>query len=69
MAQEVYFLWRPKLPDANDANDDMVLEAAVNGSCNAIVTHNVRDFAGAETLGVKAVTPAQFMQTLKEKLP
>jgi hypothetical protein len=50
-----------------DANDDMVLEAAVNGGCTTIVTHNLRDFAGAQALGVKAATPAQFMQTIKEK--
>jgi predicted nucleic acid-binding protein len=64
IAQDVHFLWRPKLPDAND---DMVLEAAVNGGCGAVVTHNVRDFAAATTLGVLALTPAQFMLTIKEK--
>jgi predicted nucleic acid-binding protein len=64
IAQEVHFLLRPQL---SDANDDMVLEAAVNGGCSAIVTHNIRDFAGALTLGVRAVTPAHFMATIKEK--
>jgi hypothetical protein len=33
---------------------------------SAIVTHNLRDFAGAQSLDVKAVTPAQFMRTIKE---
>src|SRR3974377_1583529 len=33
--QSVFFLWRPCL---KDPKDDMVLEAAVAGSCNAIVT-------------------------------
>jgi hypothetical protein len=33
---------------------------------SAIVTHNLRDFAGAQTLGVNAVTPAQFMLSIKE---
>src|SRR5450759_996469 len=35
------FLWRPSL---RDADDDMVLEVAVNGQADAIVTFNRRDF-------------------------
>jgi putative PIN family toxin of toxin-antitoxin system len=35
------FRWRPRLPHPND---DMVLETAVNGNANAIVTFNQRDF-------------------------
>lgn len=61
--QDVHFLWRPRLPDPKD---DMVLEAAVNGGCSAIVTHNVRDFAGTDALGVRALTPAQYLVMLKE---
>ena len=61
--QDIHFLWRPKLPDTKD---DMVLETAVNGGCGVIVTHNVRDFAPALSLGVRAQTPAEFMQPLKE---
>jgi hypothetical protein len=34
---ESHFLWRPRL---RDANDDMVLEAAVNGHVDAIATFN-----------------------------
>lgn len=62
--QDIHFLWRPKLPDPKD---DMVLEAAVNAGCNAIVTHNLRDFAGAADLGIQALTPAEFMNRPKEK--
>jgi putative PIN family toxin of toxin-antitoxin system len=35
------FLWRPML---SDPNDDMVLEAAVNGQAERLVTFNRRDF-------------------------
>ncbi len=56
--QEIHFLWRPLLPDAKD---DLVLEAAANGSCAYVVTHNVRDFIGAQKLGIAVTTPADFM--------
>ena len=35
------FLWRAQL---RDPNDDMVLEAAINGRADAIVTFNIKDF-------------------------
>ncbi len=46
--QPIHFLWRPLLPDPED---DMVLEAAVNGQCDRIVTFNSRDFMGASASG------------------
>jgi predicted nucleic acid-binding protein len=63
--QDIHFLWCPKL---RDVRDDMVLETAVDGSCSVIVTHNVRDFAPAASLGIAARTPAEFMQALQETL-
>ncbi|MBM4297832.1 MAG: putative toxin-antitoxin system toxin component, PIN family, partial [Deltaproteobacteria bacterium] len=51
---EIHFLWRPTLPDPND---DMVLEVAVHGGCDAIVTYNVEDFRGAELFGIKIIRP------------
>jgi hypothetical protein len=38
---QMFFLWRPLL---RDRADDMVLETAVNGSADTIVTFNTRDF-------------------------
>lgn len=64
--QNIHFLWRPRLPDPQD---DMVLEAAVNGACDTVVTHNVRDFAAARPLGVLALTPAEFLSCLEENRP
>jgi putative PIN family toxin of toxin-antitoxin system len=56
---EPHFLWRPTL---KDADDDMVLEAAVNGRADAIVTFNARDFAGvAESFGIAILTPLEVL--------
>jgi predicted nucleic acid-binding protein len=62
--QEIFFLWRPYL---RDPGDDLVLELAAAAGCDAIVTHNVRDFRGAEKLGMRIVTPGQFLQELRGK--
>ncbi len=65
MAQhhKIYFLWRPSLPDAND---ELILELAVSAKCEYIVTHNIKDFKGAEKFGIKAVTPKEFLQIIDE---
>ena len=48
-----------------DADDDMIFELAVAARANFIVTHNVRDFAGAERFGVGVLTPAGFLRKLE----
>jgi hypothetical protein len=40
----------------------MLLELAVEASCDVIVTYNVRDCAGAEKFGVRVETPLQFLR-------
>jgi predicted nucleic acid-binding protein len=59
--QAIFFLWRPLLPDPKD---DLVLELAVAASCRTVVTHNVRDFRGAESLGVSAQRPGPFLKAI-----
>jgi putative PIN family toxin of toxin-antitoxin system len=41
---ELHFRWRPQV---RDPSDEMVLEAAINGIADALVTYNVADFAQA----------------------
>jgi predicted nucleic acid-binding protein len=60
--QEVFFLWRPLL---RDPSDDLILELAVAARCEAVVTHNVRDFRGAEKFGVRIMTPGSFLQQIR----
>ena len=58
---EIYFLWRPYLPDPQD---DMILELAINAGCKYIVTYNKRDFRGAETFGIEVVTAKEFLEKI-----
>ena len=57
------FLWRPMLPDAND---DMVLETAVNGRADLLVTFNRRHFeAASATFGIDVESPAEAVRRLR----
>ena len=56
--QDIHFLWRPFL---SDPNDDMVLELAFAAGSRYIVTHNIKDFRGSQQLGIRAVTPGNFL--------
>jgi putative PIN family toxin of toxin-antitoxin system len=62
--QEIFFLWRPFL---RDPGDDLVLEVAVAAHCDAIVTHNVRDFADVKALGVRVLTPGALLGELRRR--
>ena len=59
--QEVYFGWRPALPDPND---DFLLELAVAANCPTIVTFNIKDFRGVERFGIQAVLPKDILHLL-----
>lgn len=59
------FLWRPSL---RDPNDDMVLETAVNGGAEAIVTFNRRDFeAPSKSFGVDTLAPGEALRRLEAR--
>ena len=65
MAEPVmtHFLWRPQL---RDPCDEMVLEAAINGGANALVTFNVRDFGTVPAqFGVKILLPREAIRRIK----
>lgn len=62
-AVEVSFQWRPQLADAND---EMVLEASVNGRAQALITHNVRDFdKAAGKFGLRVMRPGELLRELR----
>ncbi len=59
------FLWRPSL---RDPDDDMVLEAAVNGQADAIVTFNILNFdIVAADFGIEVLVPGETWQRLKAR--
>ena len=58
-----HFLWRPQL---RDPNDEMVLEAAVNGRADALVTFNVRDYGTTPAqFGVEVLLPREAIARIK----
>jgi putative PIN family toxin of toxin-antitoxin system len=60
---ETHFLWRPQL---RDANDEMVLEAAVNGRADALVTFNRRDYGSAPArFGVEVLLPREALVRIR----
>jgi putative PIN family toxin of toxin-antitoxin system len=60
----IYFLWRPRL---RDPKDEMVLELAVSGQADAIVTLNARDFlpTAPELFGIEVIRPGPFLRRLQ----
>jgi putative PIN family toxin of toxin-antitoxin system len=59
---EISFRWRPQL---RDPADELMLETAVNGHAEVIVTHNVTDFGPAlSKFGLRILTPAQLLKEL-----
>jgi predicted nucleic acid-binding protein len=62
--QEIFFLWRPALPDPDD---DLILELAVAANCRYIVTHNLRHFRGLEKWGIAAATPSAFLKQIEKE--
>ena len=62
-AVRLSFLWRPLL---KDPADDMVLETAMNGRADYLITFNQRHFARAEELfQIKITTPGQAWRHLE----
>jgi predicted nucleic acid-binding protein len=60
---EMHFLWRPQL---RDPGDEMVLETAVNGQAEALVTFNIRDFGDVPSrFGVEVLLPREAITRIR----
>jgi len=54
-------------PYHRDPADEMVLETALNGRADALVTLNIGDFAAAGRFGLKVLTPGIFLRQPQEE--
>jgi hypothetical protein len=57
-----FFLWRPSLPDPKD---DFILELAVESRADFLLTFNSKDFAGADSFGVRVISPREFLAIIR----
>ena len=60
----LHYLWRPQL---RDPADEMVLETALNGRADALVTLNINDFKPASHFGLPVLPPSVFLRQLQEE--
>jgi len=60
---QTHFRWRPQL---RDPGDELVLEAAVNGRAEAIVTFNERDLRAArQSFGIEVIRPGEALKRIR----
>ncbi|MGD9882271.1 MAG: putative toxin-antitoxin system toxin component, PIN family [Reyranella sp.] len=63
-AVEGHYLWRGRL---RDPNDDMVLDAAINGQADAIVTFNRKDFGTvASEFDIEVLLPRDALRRITQ---
>jgi putative PIN family toxin of toxin-antitoxin system len=63
---ELHFLWRPQL---RDPADEMVLETALNGRADALITLNERDFQAALPFKLPVTSPGALLRQLQTEKP
>ena len=60
---KTHYLWRPQL---RDPTDEMVLEAAVNGGVDALVSFNQRHFGTVPArFGIALLLPSEIIRRIK----
>ena len=58
--EKIYFLFRPNL---RDEEDNHLVEIAVAGGADGLVTHSLKDFKRPELIPLlRSITPGQFVK-------
>jgi putative PIN family toxin of toxin-antitoxin system len=61
---EVVMMTRPMSPDPSD---DMVLDVAINGRAEVLVTSNKKQFVGAgKRFGIPVLSPVELLEKIRE---
>ena len=60
----IYFRWRPFL---TDADDDFIIELSLAARRAVIVTHNLNNFSRGKTLGIRVMSPREFLTLIESK--
>ena len=61
--QLVWFSWRPL---SSDPGDDAILEAAIVGGCDYVVSFNERHLRAARKFGIEVLKPADLLKLIGE---
>ena len=61
--QAVWFSWRPL---SADPGDDAILEAAIAGRCDFVVSFNERHLRAASEFGIGVLRPADLLKLIGE---
>ena len=61
--QLVWFSWRPL---SSDPGDDAILEAAIAGGCNFVVSFNERHLRAAREFGIEILKPVDLLKLIGE---
>lgn len=54
-------------PMSTDEDDNMVLDLAINGAADVVVTNNVRHLSRATDFGIRVLTPGQMLAELRKE--
>ncbi len=62
----IYFLWRPNL---RDENDNHLIELALAGGADLIITHNIRDFKHSDLSfpDLSIMEPGEFLNRRRQR--